>query len=88
MKMKASILPPLPDRLDYKCTKSLCMSVLGLTIEDATKEKYKDEALWFAKSNFCRSLCEFYDIDYPSFRNKVESNYKGRKHGKTIKVHS
>lgn len=88
MKMKASILPPLPDRLDYKCNKNLCMSVLGLTIEDATKEKYKDEALWFAKSNFCRSLCEFYDIDYPSFRNKVESNYKGRKRGKTIKVHS
>ena len=88
MKMKASILPPLPDMLDHKCTKNLCMSVLGLTIEDATKEKYKDEALWFAKSNFCRDICELYDIDYPSFRNKVESNYKGRKRGKTIKVHS
>lgn len=88
MKMKASMLPPLPKRLDYKCIKNLCMSVLGLTVEDATKEKYKDEALWFAKSDFCRNICEFYDIDYLSFLTKVESNYKGGISGKAIKVHS
>ena len=83
-----SILPPLPEKLDYKCTKNLCMAVLGLTVEDATKEKYKDEALWFAKSEFCKSICEFYDIDYPSFLKKIEENYKGVKRGKSNKVHS
>lgn len=85
---KVTTLPPLPEKLDAECTKSLCMAMLHLTIKDASKKEYKDEALWFAKSDLCRNICEFYDIDYTSFLDKVESNYKGRKRGKQNKVHS
>lgn len=85
---KVTTLPPLPEKLDYNCTKNLCTAMLHLTIRDACNENYKDEALWFAKSDLCRNICEFYDIDYTSFLDKVESNYKGRKRGKQNKVHS
>ena len=85
---KVTILPPLPEKLDAKSTKSLCMAMLHLTIKDASKVEYRDEALWFAKSSLCINICEFYNIDYTSFLDKVESNYKGRKRGKQNKVHS
>ena len=81
-------LAPLPEILDSKCTKNLCMAMLHLTIRDASNKDYRDEALWFAKSNFCRDICELYDIDYPSFLEKVRSKYKGEKRGKSNKVHS
>ena len=86
-KIKSVPLRQLPKKLDYKHTKKLCMSVLALTIEDASTNAYKDETLEFTKSNLCRNICEFYDIDYPSFLNKVESNYKGGKCGRTNKIH-
>ena len=85
---KVTILPPLPEKLDAKSTKSLCMAMLHLTIKDASKVEYRDEALWFAKTDLCRNICEFYDIDYPSFLEKVRSKYKGEKRGKSNKVHS
>lgn len=81
-------LAPLPEILDSKCTKNLCMAMLHLTIRDASNKDYRDEALWFAKTDLCINICEFYDIDYPSFLDKVESKYRGGKREKSNKVHS
>ena len=39
---EVTTLPPLPEKLDAKNTKSLCMAMLHLTVNDSSKVEYRD----------------------------------------------
>ena len=55
-----------------KAWKSLMKAILYKAIDDLDDPKNRDEAIWFAHTQWARELCEETGTDYKSYLTKFE----------------
>lgn len=71
----------MPERLSLTGVKLICYELLYQAIYDAgetdpKKLSQKREALWFAGTDWCKTICETYEIDYKSYAKRVRQRKK------------
>lgn len=101
--MKYPKLSPMTEKLNGEGVKRVCAMMILQTMKDVSLKKgdikhsqavygnqaidIKKEAWEFANSGWLITICEIYEIDYPSVLKEVRRIYRGGKIAKRYQLH-
>lgn len=95
--MKYQKLPAMSEKLDGEGVKRVCAMMILQTMKDVSLKKggikhsqaikIKKEAWEFANSGMLITICEIYEVDYPSVLKEVKRIYRGGKLAKRYQFH-